>query len=172
LKQSSILWYRELIMILKKMKMIFVFEINCLFINERIILFFYVNNIIVLCSKFSIYQLKELKQTFMKRFEMKAFEDLKWFLSIRIIRNRESRKIWLCQDSYIEKMIIKFNLEDVKKIWTFFIETLWSYERDEKIEKNQQRVYAFQQRVESFNFAAIIIRSDVIHSMTKLSQFL
>jgi hypothetical protein len=172
LKQSSILWYRELIKILKKMKMIFVFEINCLFINERIILFFYVNDIIVLCSKFSIYQLRKFEQTLMKRFEMKTFENLKWFLNIRIIRDRENRKFWLCQDSYIEKMTIKFNLENVKKVWTFLIETSRSYERDEKIENNQQRVYAFQQSVKSFNFAAIIIRSDVTHSMTKLSQFL
>jgi hypothetical protein len=32
-------------------------------------------------------------------------------------------------------------------------------------------MYAFQQRVELFNFATIIIKSDVTHSMTKLIQF-
>jgi uncharacterized membrane protein (DUF485 family) len=94
LKQSSILWYRELIMILKKMRMILVSEIDCLFINERIILFFYINNIVILCSKFSIDQLRIFEQTLMKRFEIKSLEDLKWFLSIEITWDRENRKIW------------------------------------------------------------------------------
>ena len=32
------------------------------------------------------------------------------FLGIRIIRNRQERKLWICQDSYIEKIAHKFHL--------------------------------------------------------------
>jgi hypothetical protein len=28
-----------------------------------------------------------------------------WFLGIRVIRNRPERKIYLCQDAYIERMV-------------------------------------------------------------------
>ncbi len=37
---------------------------------------------------------------------------------------------------------------------------------------NSQRIYAFQQRVESLNFAAIIFRLDIIFVTAKLVQFL
>jgi hypothetical protein len=37
---------------------------------------------------------------------------------------------------------------------------------------NPQRVYAFQQRVKSLNFAAVIFRSDIAFSTAKLAQFL
>jgi hypothetical protein len=34
----------------------------------------------------------------------------KWFLGIRVVRDRTQRKIWLCQDSYIEKLAQKFGI--------------------------------------------------------------
>lgn len=63
---------------------------------------------------------------------------------------------------------MKFNLERLKTAKTFFVEVSRPTQFEEK---NLQRMYAFQQRVKSFNFAAIIIRLNVIHSMIKLSQF-
>jgi hypothetical protein len=33
---------------------------------------------------------------------MKDLGELKWFLGVRVVRDRPNRKLWLCQDSYIE----------------------------------------------------------------------
>ena len=41
---------------------------------------------------------------------MREIEELKWFLRIRVLRDRKARKIWLCQDSYIDKIATTFNL--------------------------------------------------------------
>jgi hypothetical protein len=41
---------------------------------------------------------------------MRALEELEWFLGIRVIRDRDARKLWLCQDSYIVKITAKFHL--------------------------------------------------------------
>jgi hypothetical protein len=30
---------------------------------------------------------------------------------MRIVRNREERKVWICQDSYINRIVAKYNLE-------------------------------------------------------------
>jgi hypothetical protein len=38
-----------------------------------------------------------------------------WFLGIRIIRNRATKQLWLYQDSYIDKITIKFHLNEAKK---------------------------------------------------------
>jgi hypothetical protein len=32
------------------------------------------------------------------------------FLSIKIIRDRPNKKLWICQDNYIKKIAYKFNL--------------------------------------------------------------
>jgi hypothetical protein len=32
-------------------------------------------------------------------------EEFKWYLGIRVIRDRPSRKIYLCQDAYIDKIL-------------------------------------------------------------------
>ena len=29
--------------------------------------------------------------------------ELTWFLGIRVVRNRSQRKLWLCQDSYVDR---------------------------------------------------------------------
>jgi hypothetical protein len=50
LKQVSILWYRNLIMILKDLELQSISEINCLFVNDWLILFFYVDDIVTICS--------------------------------------------------------------------------------------------------------------------------
>jgi hypothetical protein len=50
----------------------------------------------------------------MQRFEMRTLNSVQLFLSIRIIRDRKKKKIWLCQHLYIIKMISKFNLKEIK----------------------------------------------------------
>ncbi len=39
---------------------------------------------------------------------MRELGELKWFLGIRVLRDRTTRKIWLCQDSYITKICTQF----------------------------------------------------------------
>ena len=46
---------------------------------------------------------------------MNDLGELQWFLGIRIIRNRAAKKLWLCQDSYIEKIAYTFRLPAGRK---------------------------------------------------------
>jgi hypothetical protein len=41
---------------------------------------------------------------------MEDLGELRWFIGIRIIRDRLARKLWLYQDSYIEKITNRFNI--------------------------------------------------------------
>ena len=34
--------------------------------------------------------------------------EIKWFIGIRVIRSREQRKVWLCQDAYIDRIAARF----------------------------------------------------------------
>ena len=56
----------------------------------------------------------EFKEAFKAKYEIRDLGELKWFLGIRILRDRENRKLWLCQDSYVEKITHRFHLENRK----------------------------------------------------------
>ncbi len=64
----------------------------------------------------------------------------------------------------------KFHLKEMKCSKT----SLANLSRINEIAENSnsQRVYVFQQRVRSLNFAVVIFRSNIIFSTAKLAQFL
>jgi hypothetical protein len=170
LKQIFILWYRNLITILKDLKLQSISKINCLLINDWLILFFYVDDIMTIYMKKNVNRMWFFEKLLIKRFEMKILKKLKWFLKIKIIRNRINRKIWLCQNSYINRIMTKFYLNEMKCSKTSFA----NLSRNNEIAKNSnsQRIFVFQQKMRSLNFAAIIFKLDIIFAIAKFVQFL
>ena len=61
LKILPILWYRELTSTLAKFRLNPILGTNCLFTNIRLIIFFYIDNIVVLFTKKDLLKLKEFK---------------------------------------------------------------------------------------------------------------
>jgi hypothetical protein len=142
LKQVSILWYRNLITILKDLELQSISRMNCLFVNDWLI-FFYVDDIMIICQKENLNRMRLFEKSLMKKFEMRILKKLKWFLKIRITRDRVNRKIWLCQDSYISKMMTKFHLEKMKISKTFLAKIFRINEKTKHENSNSQRVYVF-----------------------------
>jgi hypothetical protein len=97
---------------LRKLGLSLVPDYPCLFTGAKLIVFFYVNDIAVLChpSNRSYYQ--EFRAKFLKTFKIREIGELKWFLGIRVIRDRDAHKIWLCQDAYITKLCNRFRRLD------------------------------------------------------------
>ncbi len=79
-----------------------------LYTNSKLVVFFYVDDFAVLYhpNNQSVYQ--EFRTKFLKAFKMRELGELKWFLGIRVVRDRKARKLWLCQDSYITKISKRF----------------------------------------------------------------
>jgi hypothetical protein len=69
-------------------------------------------------------------------------------------------------------MMTKFYLEEMKIFKTFLAKISRINEKAKHENSNSQRIYVFQQRVRSLNFAAIIFRLDIIFATAKLAQFL
>jgi hypothetical protein len=172
-KQVSILWYRNLITILKNSSSQSISKLNCLFVNDWLILFFYVDDIMTICIKKNVNRIRFFEKSLMKLFEMRIMNELKWFLKIKILRNRANRKIWLCQNSYINKIATKFHLKKIKCLKTSFANLSSINEKVENLnQSNLQKIYVFQQQMKSLNFATMIFRSDIIFVTAKLVQFL
>ena len=86
-----------------------------------------------------------------------------------MIRDRIERKICLVHDTYIEKIITKFNLVDGK-----CPSTLLPYVKLQKFKgkAHPREVKRYQEKVSSVLYTAITIRPDVAFATSLLSQFL
>jgi hypothetical protein len=127
----------------------------------------------IICLKENLNRMRFFEKSLMKKFDMKVLKKLKWFLRIKIIRDSVNRKIWLCQDSYISKIMTKFHLKEMKCSKISFANLFRINENSENSNQtNSQRIYVFQQRMRSLNFAAVIFRSDIVFATAKLAQFL
>jgi Reverse transcriptase (RNA-dependent DNA polymerase) len=169
LKQAPLRWHQTLSDALEKLGLHEVPGVNCLFTNDWLTLFFYVDDIVALCKTHDLPLLARFERDLTQRFEMKVLGDLKWFLGIRIVRNRDQRKIWLTQDSYINKIAAKFaqTEKNVKTPCTTAFKLESSTEAP-----SPKRTLEYQQKIGSVNFAAVISRPDIAFAVSSLSRYL
>ncbi|OOQ85768.1 hypothetical protein PEBR_23736 [Penicillium brasilianum] len=90
---------------------------------------------------------------------MKHIGELSQFIGIRITRDRQSRKTWLSQGAYIEKIATKFNLLGKKPPVTPLPSDLSSLQPAED-PPNPRLVNLYQQKCGSALFAAVWTRLD------------
>ena len=177
LKQSPALWYRLLSEALIGMNFEPIPGADCLFISrdKHLLLFFFVDDIVLLYDRRWTNQADVFQTQLFDRFEMRHLGELEWFLGIQISRKRETGLLWLSQQSYIEKIISKFNvsinLENKGPATPLPYGSGMQLVRNSGQATNQE-IHAYQQIVGSINFAAVITRPDVAFAASKLSEFL
>ena len=170
LKQSPALWYKHLSGTLFDLGLKNVPGIECLFVNEFMVLFFFVDDIAVIYDRRHIQKVEEFQYRFFQAYEMRYLGEIQWFLGIRIARDRKSRRLSLCQDSYINKLISKFHVKTTYKApgAPLSIEEF----RKNPEQASAEQILAYQQRIGSINFAAVTTRPDIAQAASKLSEFL
>jgi hypothetical protein len=102
-------------------------------------------------------------------YELYPIGDVKWFLGVRVIRDRVGKKLWLAHDTYIEKIAKRFDLVDGK-----CPSTPLPYGDLRKFEgqAHAAQIKLYQEKVGSVLYTAIMIRADVAFAASQLSQFL
>jgi hypothetical protein len=104
----------------------------------------------------------------MAKYEMKDMGEASWFLGIRILRDRPSRRLWLCQDSYLDKIAGKFHQKDALRVHTpLAIDNLIPYEQ----EASALSIHGYQQKIGSLLYAAINTRPDIARTYSRLAEF-
>ena len=104
----------------------------------------------------------------MNAYEMRDIGEMKWFLQIRIVRDRNLRKLWLCQDSYIQKIVSRFHLENSIAKTPMATEPLLKYTGQASVFE----IRSYQEKVGSCNYDAVITRPDIAYTTQKLSKHL
>ncbi|PFH56372.1 hypothetical protein XA68_16605 [Ophiocordyceps unilateralis] len=173
LRRSPLLWYRVLVAHFKEKGYRLVQEDPCVMTNGKILIFFYVDDLVALFRKAHSHLHEALRADLLRTFRIKELGQLRWFLGIEVIRDRASRRIWLSQQSYVLKVVTRFEgLLAARKRKApkqpLGLEALDP--RETTASKDEVKTY--QRLIGSILYAAIITRPDTAFAAAKLSQFL
>jgi hypothetical protein len=171
LKQSPLLWHREFTKTLLELGFEQISEEVCLFKNkDGIILFFYVDDVVTLFRPEQEGLAREIWIKLTKKYRARPLGDLAWFLGTRILRDEKNSTSYLCQDSYLEAVAKRYDLDLSKLPPTPCASTISFTKYDGQASKASIKLY--QQKVGSVIYVAIITRPDVAFIAAKLSEFM
>jgi hypothetical protein len=142
---------------------------HCLYLvrweNEKFILVLLFVDDLALASN-SREMLDEFKKSLMEKFEMKDLGELRWFLGMRITRDRGRRTLGIDQSQYIDKMLANYQTPN-RTAWTP-VETgheFVGYDGESQITKKYQRL------IGSLMYAMCGTRPDIAYGVSALSRF-
>ena len=168
LPQSPLLWYNDLCNTMKQLGLLPVAESACLFTGDKLMVFFYVDDICILYHHSNRDSFDQFKTSLFESYEMKDLGELRWFLGIRVIRDRVRRRLWLTQDEYITKIVTKYGLTNQTAKTPMALEPLQPYDGV----AGTIQIADYQSKVGSVNYGAVITRPDVAFTASKLSEHL
>ena len=169
LRISPKLWQQEASRVLEKLGLQAVPEDPCVFVKRGIIVFFYVDDVLIASHPSVREEARQLERDLEAHWELTDHGDAGWFLNIRILRDRQQHKLWLCQDTYIGSIAMRFHLTERAPVLTPLpVEDLKPYEGT----ASPEQIKVYQQKVGSAQYASIITRPDVAKATAKLAQFL
>ena len=80
--QSPLLWFKHLTIIIKRLGFKPVLKCACLYTNSRIVIFFYINNIIIIVYPKYYSDFLNFKAKLIIAYKIRDISELKWFLDI------------------------------------------------------------------------------------------
>jgi hypothetical protein len=171
LRKSPKLWHAEFSKTLRNLGLVPVPDEKCLFIHptKLIIVFFYVDDILLFGARHLRSELETLCQNLMSTYEMRRMDGFKSFLNTRILRDRPNKRLWLCQDQYIEKLVTLYHQEYAASSHTPLSgQNLQKYEG----QATPNQITAYQRRVGSIIYPASTLRPDIAYAASRLAEFM
>ena len=98
-------------------------------INRRVIIFFYVNDIIIYYRKKNETKARTAISELQTKYIINILRSLKWFLDIHIFQDRAKKLLWLSQETYIDKVANQFVIDVTDRLSeTLMTKELFLYE--------------------------------------------
>ena len=166
LRQSPLLWQRALASTLENLGFRAVPQEPCIVTNKGIIIFFYVDDIVLAYRKRDRKRAEELINGLRARYELTGGDDLHWFLGLEVHRDRTKRLVWLSQTAYIEKI---FRLAQDQKTEKTPMDTKEVLPYLEIATSGSVGLY--QRKIGSLLYVAINTRPDVAFVTSRLARF-
>ncbi|KAF5186325.1 Transposon ty1-gr2 gag-pol polyprotein, partial [Thalictrum thalictroides] len=173
LSVSPRLWYNHLVKTLSDLGFKQVPESGCVFCSCKIIVCFYVDDIAAFYHMRNKDAFNDFKRSLFETYTVKDIGELKWFLGLRIVRDRAQRKLWLLQDSYIEKVARKFaRIDNQGYLREAACSTPMSMEEIKPWDgtATDYQIHEYQRRIGSLTYASVVSRPDIAKSTQKLAE--
>ncbi len=170
LRQSPKLWLDKLGGILKDLGLKQVSDELCVFTNDWLIIFFYVDDIGAAYHRCNTERFRSFTDKLASRLKLRDLGEMTWFLGIRLVRDRQQRKLWLCQDTYIEKIANRYHLNGTHKSFETPLPTddLTAYR---SADATDAEITLYKGKVGSITYPANITRPDVTRAASHLAEF-
>src|SRR5436190_11131644 len=169
LRESPILWQRHFTGTLIDIGLRPIpHEPCCLTSGDGILIFFYVDDIVLAYRKSQESKAKELLSRLKGHYNISGGEDLQWFLGIAIYRDRKNRLAWLSQASYIEKIakLADNNADTADKTKDDDTPMIKAELRPYTERATLKAIRAYQRKVGSLLYAAVIICIDIAFAVS------
>ena len=169
LKQSARIWYITLYNVLIEMGFIMLKTENCIFINKEsnIILYIYVDDLAVIGPNENI--INTFINNIKKYFKVKNLGLIKDYLGIDIKYQPKNNYMKLSQERYINKLLIKYNMEDCNPAYTPMDPKIKLEPNKELATKEQ--IKWFQGLIGSLLYLMLATRVDIAYIVIKLSRY-
>jgi len=169
LRQSPLLWQKELTTTLQTLEFQSVPHEPCILIRNRILMFFYVDDIVFAYRKKDTAAAQTLASQLRQRYQLTGGNDLRWFLGIEFLRNRTKGLIWLSQTAYFDKIVTLASNETNSTKTKVPMATIELLPYEGKAEPRS--ITAFQQKTGSILYAAVVTRPDIAFAASRLVRF-
>lgn len=111
----------------------------------------------------------EMKALFVKEFNMKDLGTSKKILAIEIYRDKRSRKLWLSQRNYIEKVLDRFDMSKAKLVSTVLTSHFRLFQNQcpkLKSEIESMSSIPYVSVVDYLMYSIVYIRLDLAHDVS------
>lgn len=167
------LWFEELSSFLQSKGYQSCSEEPCLLINKDtgVIVFFYVDDFLLLGPPHQLKEINAIKTALHSKYGIKDLGPATSFLNIKITRDIESRKAWISQEAYIDKLISTFQLQAMlaHPIRTPLPRDFKPTPHEKQATESQ--IQGYQRRTGSILYLAVVSRPDIAFAVSVLCQF-
>ena len=117
---------------------------------------------------------QKFKGRLKKKFNMKDFREAKKILGMEITRDRGSGRLWLSQESYVLKVLERFNMAEVRPVTILLAGhfKLSSKQCPQSPKEKEMSRVPYASAVGSFMYAMVCTRPDLAYAVRIVSWFM
>ena len=168
LRESPLLWQKHFTKKLHDFGFRTIPHEPCCMSKDGILLFFYVDDIVLAYDKKQQDQADNIIDFLHTSYNLTGGGDLQWFLGIEIVRDRDQKKIWLSQASYIDKIAGLVENQNPRAAKTpMGQKELLPYEGHASFKS----INVYQKKIGSILFVAVSTRPDIAFAVSRLARF-
>ncbi|KAH9767170.1 hypothetical protein KPL71_011175 [Citrus sinensis] len=141
--------------------------------GKMIYLMLYVDDMLIACH--SINEISHLKDLLSSEFDMKDLGAARKILGMEIIRDRRRKLMFLTQQGYVKKVLLRFGMHEFKSVQTplanhFKLSAAQCPQTD--AEQGKMARIPYSSAVGSLMYAMVLTRPDISHAVSIVSRFM